>query len=288
MDKSQSPLGEVKTAVGIVSDIIKIAGDQPDVKQAGANLGKTALTLTTTINNLMAPLVAFNFLCGKAKQYFSEEFAADLKEKLVNIPEEHIVEPKAYVAGPAMQGLGFSHEEPELKTMYLNLIASSMDGRVSGNTHPAFVEVVKQLTPYEATFLQAILATESTFSVVAFRLKSPNGEWLHLLKHLGNVTLSDGTPAPVPLVETMVENWIRLGLVQVDYTLKVAGKDVYAWVETRPELPELRAKYEHSGKVVTTHFGVMLRTAFGYEFGKAVGIVTEEKIGLDATPTADS
>lgn len=272
MEDEQDPFTGARTVIGVVTDIIRVAGDQPEVRQAGANLGKTALTLTTLINNLMAPAVAFNFICGKAKQYFTENFENDLKAKVANIPEENIVEPKAYVAGPALQGLAFSHEEPELREMYLNLIASAMDSRVSGNTHPAFVEVVRQLTPYEATLLQAILHRQVVFSIAAIWLQRTDGGWVPLLKHLGNLTLPDGEPASVPLIETMVENWKRLGLVQIDYRNQVAGADAYKWVESRPELHEIREKHQKNGQVVKVIHGFMTRTSFGQEFGRAVGM----------------
>lgn len=277
MGNDQDPLSDAKTAIGVVADIIRVAGDQPDVRKAGANLGKTALTLTSTINNLMAPFVAFNFICEKTKLYFTEHFEADLKAKLANIPEENIVEPKAYVAGPALQSLGFSHEEPELKELYLNLIASAMDDRTSGNAHPAFVEVIRQLAPYEATLLRSVLDSQAVFSVASIWLKRTDGGWVPLLKHVGDIASPDGEPIVVPLIETMVENWKRLGLVEVDYKNRAAGEKAYAWVESRPELLEMRKKHQQNGQVVTTIFGVMTLTSFGQEFSKAVGLLKEHK-----------
>lgn len=47
----------IKTArdgVALVGEILKAAGDNPNVKEAGQNLGQTALTITKTINNAIA------------------------------------------------------------------------------------------------------------------------------------------------------------------------------------------------------------------------------------------
>jgi hypothetical protein len=277
MGNDQDLLRGTKTAIGVVAEIIRVAGDQPDVRKAGANLGKTALALTSTINNLMVPFVAFNFICEKTKLYFREHFEEELKAKIANIPEENIVEPKPYVVGPALQGLSFSHEEPDLKDLYLNLIASAMDDRTSGNTHPAFVEVIRQLTPYEATLLQSVLNPQSVFSVASIWLQRTDGGWVPLLKHLGNLTSPDGEPIEVPLIETMVENWKRLGLVEVDYRNKAAGVEAYAWVESRPELREMREKHQKNGQIVKTILGAMTLTSFGQEFGKAVGLLSKDR-----------
>ena len=65
---------------------------------------------------------AVNFAFDRARQYFSERFAQDLGEKASAIPVDQIVEPKASIAGPALQGLAFSYDEPDLKEMYLNLL----------------------------------------------------------------------------------------------------------------------------------------------------------------------
>ncbi|MFL5495446.1 MAG: Abi-alpha family protein, partial [Gemmatimonadales bacterium] len=56
------------------------------------------------------------------------------------------------------KGLAFSHDEPELKDLYLALLASSMDARTAVMAHPAFSEGVRQLTSEEARLLRGVLA----------------------------------------------------------------------------------------------------------------------------------
>lgn len=115
---------EMKTAksgVALVGDIMKATGDNPNVKEAGNNLGKTALTITKTINNALLPLAAINYSFDKAKNYFANKFQEDISTKASKIPQEDIIEPKASIAGPALQGLAFTHEEENLKDMYLSL-----------------------------------------------------------------------------------------------------------------------------------------------------------------------
>ena len=152
-----NPDDSIKTArdgVALVGEILKAAGDNPNVKEAGQNLGQTALTVTKLINNALLPIAAVNFAFDKAKVYFAEKFPQDIAAKTAAIPPEQVVEPKASIAGPALQGLAFTHEEPNLKEMYLSLLATAMDGRVAADAHPAFVEVIRQLSSEEAQLMR--------------------------------------------------------------------------------------------------------------------------------------
>ena len=143
------PLTAAKGTISLVGEVLKAAGDDPKVREAASNLGQTAVTITETINNALLPLAAVNFAFDKARAYFDGKFQQDISEKTAAIPLEHIVEPKASVAGPSLQGLAFAHEEPNLKAMFLSLLATAMDGRVAPNAHPAFVEIINPHFPNE-------------------------------------------------------------------------------------------------------------------------------------------
>lgn len=105
-------------AATVLGEAIKAAKDSPDLKEAGGKLAKSALVVTTTINNALLPLAAINFGFQKAREYFEKRFATDMEAKLADIPPEQIIEPKASVAGPALNGLAFAHDEPALKTCF--------------------------------------------------------------------------------------------------------------------------------------------------------------------------
>ncbi len=264
----------VKEGVAVVGEIIKAAGDNPNVKEAGSNLGQTALTITKTINNALLPLAAINFSFDKARAYFSEKFEKDLSEKADKIPLEDIVEPKASIAGPTLQGLAFTHEEENLKDMYLSLLATAMNGKTSEDAHPAFVEIIKQLTSEEAQLLEGVLKSSGALPICEVRLqKNGKREWNTLLKHLINISDSEtGKPVENRRFPSMVENWVRLGLVEVTYTTHLTNKDVYNWNESRPEVEELRKKHENETSKIIFQNGLIEKTALGEHFAKAVDI----------------
>lgn len=264
----------VREGVGVVADLIKIAGDDPQVREAAKNLGKTAVTITRTINTALLPLAAVNFAFDKAREYFSGRFQSDLLDRTRDIPLESIGDPKPSVAGPALQGLAFTHEEPTLKSMYLSLIATSMDRRASQNAHPAFVEIIKQLEGHEAKLLGGLLQIPGSVPIAQVRLTTVGQSgWRVLANHLMNLTdLSTKQPVVEPGQAAMVDNWARLGLIVVRYDEFLEGAESYAWVESRPEFKKLKETNETEQAKVSFERGRAGRTDFGKLFAEAVGL----------------
>ena len=269
-------LSKAKEGLGIVGELVKIAGDSPDTREAASNLARSALTITKTINNALLPLAAVNFAFDKARAYFSERFQRDLSEKAAAIPPQNVVEPKASVAGPTLQGLAFSHEEPNLKDMYLSLLATAMDSRVAGSAHPAFVEIIRQLDAEEAYHIKGILQSRTSLPIVQIRqVSSADGEYEVLANHVMDLRKTDDmtTPAENDLLPAMVDNWIRTGLVHVTYDARLTGEGRYAWAEERPEYLRLRDQHQKDAWQVQVQKGYIERTSFGRQFASAAGLL---------------
>lgn len=270
----QDPLKSAKDGVSLVTEIIKAAGDNPQVKEAATNLGQTAVTLTKTINNVLVPLAAINFAFDKARTYFSGKFQQELAEKAATIPPEQLVEPKASVAGPTLQGLAFTHEEPNLKEMYLNLLATAMDGRKASIAHPAFVEIIKQLDSEDARLVRGALQSESAIPIVQIHRKPMNNKGYNVLvQHLLNLTNSaTGAPVEDAGLPALIDNWIRLGLVHVAYDKFLSDPQHYSWVEQRPEFLRLSQASQPDEAKVEFQKGIMSRTELGKRFGQSIGL----------------
>ena len=82
-----------------------------------------------------------------------EEVHRMLQEKLKNIPPEDIVQPSPRIAIPSLQNASIT-EESEVRELYASLLANSMNKVVKDGVHPAFVEIIKQLSPDEAKILR--------------------------------------------------------------------------------------------------------------------------------------
>lgn len=259
----------------ITSEVLRAIRDDPKAREAAGNVGRSLSIVTKTIENALLPLAAVNYAFEKAREYFSGQFQEDLSKRAAEIPAEHIVAPKASVAGPTLQGLAFTHEEPDLKAMYLSLLTTAMDDRTASDAHPAFVEIIKQMTSEEARLIRSFLGTHGTHPIV--QIHSVNREdrsYRILIKHIVNfIEENERRPAENARFSAMIENWIRLGLVNVDYTKHPADKSAFDWVEKRPEFIKLKEACESEERMVTYEKGAISRTDFGAQFAAAVGIV---------------
>ena len=85
-----------------------------------------------------------------------EKFKYKLKEKISQIPKDKIIEPKLSILGPALEASKYYIEEEEIREMFTNLISASMNSDSSKNIHHSFVEIIKQLSPYDAKLFKSL------------------------------------------------------------------------------------------------------------------------------------
>jgi hypothetical protein len=267
---------KAKTGIEIVGNVIRMAGDDPNVKQSASELSKTALTLTKAINNALLPLAALNFAVEKAKIYFTERFEKDLKQKADKISTNNLIEPKASIAGPALQGLSFAHEEPLLRDLFLELLAGSMDKEREHFVHPAFVEILKQIESEEARLIKSILAINILPIAAITRMHKNNGSMIVVKRHILNITNQNtNMPAQILNLPAMIDNWVRLGLVTVDYDKKITDTKHYDWLVHRPEISEVPLESADSEFKIEWQMGIIFPTEFGIQFAKAIGIINK-------------
>lgn len=271
--QDDDPVKVTKNSISLVAEVIKAAGDNPQVREATSNLALSAVTITKTINNVLVPLAAINFAFDKARNYFSGVFQREISAKAENIPSENLVEPKASIAGPTLQGLAFTHEEENLKEMFLSLLITSMDDRVASIAHPAFVEIIKQLDSEDAKLVREVLQSPIPIPIVQVHHEKNGGGFTILVQHLLDLTNSEtGLPVENPMLPAMIDNWIRLGLVEVTYERYLADPMAYAWVNKRPEYTRNFFPSQKDESSVTYRKGLLSRTELGKRFAKAIGL----------------
>ena len=121
---------------------------KPSVK----NTGELISLIPRAIRSALEPLEMWIL----KKEFNIEETKKLLEIKLSKINPENIVTPEPYVAVPTIQAISYVMNNNELRNMYANLLASSMNKEVKDNVHPAYVEIIKQLTPDECRILKYI------------------------------------------------------------------------------------------------------------------------------------
>jgi Abortive infection alpha len=205
-------------------------------------------------------------LFGVGSDYFADTFPEEMAAKLASVPAENIVTPSSSVAGPTILALSYTYDEPSLKEMYLNLLAAASDDRRASRAHPAFAEIIKQLAPEEARELSAMFTFPRDLPVARAKdaLADPPGAYRILQAHLLPVAGAEGKPREEPQLPTWLDNWARLGLVNITYTEYSSGPNSYDWVKTRPEYIRLAEK----PGITRLDFdkGIIRLTDFGRQF----------------------
>ncbi|MDH6430287.1 MULTISPECIES: DUF4393 domain-containing protein [unclassified Paenibacillus] len=84
------------------------------------------------------------------------KFREEIESKVSEIPQERLVEPALNIVGPTLEAAKYHIEDKELRDLFAQLIASSMDSNTQELVHPAFVEIIKQLSPFDALILQIL------------------------------------------------------------------------------------------------------------------------------------
>ncbi|MBD8057850.1 DUF4393 domain-containing protein [Cellulomonas sp. JH27-2] len=248
----------------------EIGRETPAAKRAAeAHMERVAIRQELRLK-LWTPLVK---ILGIRSDYFTDQFPQEISDRVEHIPDEALVSPRPSLVLPAMQGLAYSLDEPELKEMYLNLLATASDGRRQDDAHPSFAEIIKQLSPAEASLLAIVLAWPQLPIIAVRRAFSDPEGYETMQSHVLDWTdRATGAPKEEPLAAMYVDNWIRLGLIRASYSQFLTNDAHYAWVESRPEVLRAKAEIESDprpGITLDTAKGMVTRTSFGERFGAA-------------------
>lgn len=152
--------------------------------------------------------------CSDFEQYLSE-----ISKAVKSIPNEKLCEPKLDIVGPALEASKYYISNEEIRKMFTNLIGASMNLDTSNEVHHSYVEIIKQLSPLDASNIK-ILSTNNVFPIA---------------KYIVILNSSDSTPPPHMELKPHVwlfnenndsyddnaislTNLERLGLVNISYS----------------------------------------------------------------------
>lgn len=252
---------QVRDVVDAVTGLVKEVPVYQDVVQPAAQeIGKGLQTLAKTVHIALAPFSIMVWGYDQIKDFVSTKVA----DRLKNVPQEDIVAPKPSVAGPALEALRFAGAEPGLSDMYANLLASAMDKSTANGAHPAFVEIIKQLTPDEAKIV-ALFLQDRAFPLIDVRWDykpNDNGNTggVVVLRNFSMFGVEAGVQFPEQ-TPAYIDNICRLGLAAVPGMYKYTVPGVYDQLEKSEGVltlmraielhPERKAVIEQKGLMVT-------------------------------------
>ena len=237
-------------------------GLQPAVQETGKILARIPQAINAAFSSLDIWIAN--------KDYNVAETKVLLAKKLENVEPEKIVPPEPYVAVPAIQSICYSMNSEELRNMYANLLANSMNSDIKDSVHPAFVEIIKQLSPFEAKLLNSF-STAKHFPIITIRKSiddnnSVGGDFFkHIMAPKFGINLNNIVDFAIA-----IDNLLRLNLVSADYTKSYDDKNLYNSIINSELFLEVKKYINSSPKInhCVPVFGILKISDLGESFIK--------------------
>jgi hypothetical protein len=249
--------------------LLATAADGPVMGVAAEAYAKRILVRQALMLKLFSPLA--NWM-GFKKEFFETTFPEEMARRTDGIPDERLTDPIPSVAVPAIEGLGYSIDEPDLREMYLNLLVTASDRGRRDQAHPSFASIIKQLSAPEAAMLLRILGEPqiALVRILFYAAQTPGGGFSIVQTNTID-TASLGSPqAEQRAVALWLDNWARLGLVELTWAESlVAPADSYEWAEELPTYQSLKSVDPQVGRGEISR-GIARVTELGRTFGRAV------------------
>lgn len=200
------------------------------------------------------------------QEYNVAETKKLLDEKLQHTPPELIQPPEAHIAVPALQYISYCMDNEELRDMYANLLANSMNSVVKNGVHPAFVEIIKQLSPDEAKILKYIYNSKYV-PIIGMKAHKVSGGEVDVVKAFSNITELCACEAPQSY-DRYFDNLSRLALISIPDDERLVNNVLYDPLKQHPWIMGVKAHLEKREDVSSITFTEkhLELSAFGKQF----------------------
>ena len=194
-----------------------------------------------------------------------EKTAEAIRDKIRNTPEERLCEPESYIALPAIQQISYCYDSAELRDMYANLLATSMDSAVKDEVHPSYVELIKQLSPDEAKLL-AVLSHDALIGSPVIDLQVDFGHDGGFRTVLRNFSLVGSDVCQHPdRIPSYLENLCRLKLIEISEAFRIKNEESYNPLIDSSMVQELKAS---TSLPDDASFGIVKKVLYITNFGR--------------------
>lgn len=143
---------EVDLATAIATEVAK----QIPVKDAYDDALKPGARQMGTLVEDLTKVILLGLAPVQLAAALQDRYRAFLDRSVRRIPEADRVLPAPQILGPVLEGIKYEPEDSPISEMFSQLLSSSMDrGRVQ-DAHPAFSQIVRQLSQDEAVLLNSM------------------------------------------------------------------------------------------------------------------------------------
>lgn len=181
---------------------------QPASREIGSALARA-------VRIALAPVRAVAWTWEHAEAWLQDAVEARFQRRAVAASD--VVTPAPQLAAVIVRGVQAAgpEQDPTLRDLFANLLAAGMDASRRTSVHPAYAEILAQLTSDEARLLQLIAAHRAGPTVVSARIDLVTGAFGRTVQE---VESGESTLAPCvgneSMLEVYLDNLKRLGIVE--------------------------------------------------------------------------
>ena len=264
-DETKKPESNVESTISAAAEIVKAIPVYQDVIQPSAKqLGRALETVTKTVNIALAPIKALVWGFEQIEDFVTNR----VSEKLKNVPEENIVTPLPQIAGPAVEALRYLGHDENLRELFANLLATSMDKNTLDKAHPGYVDIIKNITADEAVLLTAFI-NKNIYPKINIKSETKDSDKVWKLmkvnfSHLDKIV----SPKRPDLIPAYIDNLQRLGLIENLPNIELRDRpEIYEPLENDPQLDSLKKEItEKMNRAIVFDRGILRITSFGRQF----------------------
>lgn len=232
--------------------------------EAGLILAEQAVVAAKGVRALLAPvrLLIYGY------EQLEKRFIPLVQERAERIPIERRTGPPLMIAGPTIEAAKFATEETEICKLFANLLVTSMDAETQHCAHPAFVDLIKHLTPDEARIIK-LLSKKSAFPVVDLHAsKIGSTGYIEVVKNASCLGHQAGVQRH-DLTQSALDNLCRLGLCEMPFGIVLTNPGAYDEIEADKQLLEIKQRWENDGYKMSLSRRAIRTTLLGQRFIKA-------------------
>ena len=171
------------------------------------------------------------------------------------------------VLGPALEASKYYIDDEELRLLFAKLVAASMDNSKNDTLQPAFVEIVKQMTPIDAENLTSLYNIKDKQNpIVSIILENKDTrEYKEVFSHFYIENISNISHKRIA---SSLINLERLGLIEINYGVFLSDKNIYLPYENHSIVNQFKNEYNDDSHSIELKKGLIKITNFGMDFCK--------------------
>lgn len=252
---------EIKDALTVATDAAKTAKEV--LPQTTEQTDGAIATLVGWFNNVVLyPVKKANI----TYRYKLECFEDDLYARTAKIPSECLHNPNLMIAGPTLEALKYTYDEEKLREMYVNLLASSMDSRMDTNVHPSYVQIIQQMSSFDAILFDYLVSKNGRIKAInpEVHIKGTDKVYVNAMPEW-YIAWDDSMD--VFQISASLVRLSKFGLIELLFD-RTAGKEGYTELENSSALLDIVRQYQEAHPENELELSAMHSILYVNDYGK--------------------